>query len=421
MQLNNFEILYSAVALMSFLIFLIHWINNIKTSLPNFLIRVFLLTNCYYYIIAILIDSQGIKLVPFLFRTGSIAGLISTPIIFLIVKKTVKGEPWHNRDYLHFIPVFLYVMDFTSFFILSNESKLKIINNLYTKNFNGILGYNEGWIFNGQFWIICKVSQTLIYSLLGFFSLTRTIQNSNNSFKIDNNKIIVLSYWLTICLFLNAVSVTISFLGFAASIGWDITRIILTSTTLITCLYLFLNPEILYGLKGIWVTTGKNTGSDNLENNIYENQQSEKKDQDLQTINLIASGYEQNNDLNNQKKIYINKIQVKKMEDTLGKYLEESNAYLQPGYSLPQLAKETGFPLQNLSAFLNQHKGEKFNDYINKFRIKYLMILFENDSSYFDQLTLESLSKQAGFGSRSAFISAFKKVTGQTPSEYFRQ
>jgi YesN/AraC family two-component response regulator len=101
--------------------------------------------------------------------------------------------------------------------------------------------------------------------------------------------------------------------------------------------------------------------------------------------------------------------------------MNDTQAYLQQGFSITQLAEGNNFQLQQISAFLNQHKGVNFNDYINKFRIDYLINLYEQDSTIIDQFTLEYLGKAAGFGSRSVFINSFKKFTGQTPSNYFKQ
>lgn len=108
------------------------------------------------------------------------------------------------------------------------------------------------------------------------------------------------------------------------------------------------------------------------------------------------------------------------MEKVISNYMNETKAYLEQGFSLPQLAKATNFQLQQVSAFLNQRKGENFNDYINKFRVNHLIGLYEQDATIIDQFTLEHLGKESGFGSRSAFITSFKKFTGQTPSAYFK-
>jgi YesN/AraC family two-component response regulator len=123
---------------------------------------------------------------------------------------------------------------------------------------------------------------------------------------------------------------------------------------------------------------------------------------------------------NNIRKTYLSERQVEIMDKALSAYMNDTQSFLQQGFSLPQLSKETGFQLQHVSAFLNQHLGESFNDYTNKFRVNYLISLFEQDSNIINQFTLESLGKQAGFGSRSTLINAFKKITGQTPSAYFR-
>ena len=92
MNLHNFDILNAVVGLLSFLIFFIHWMANKKPSLPNLLFSFFLLANSYYCLVAALIQNGAILNVPHLFRTGTIAGLISTPLVYLILIKSLKNK-----------------------------------------------------------------------------------------------------------------------------------------------------------------------------------------------------------------------------------------------------------------------------------------------------------------------------------------
>jgi len=420
MQLNNFDILNATVALLSFLIFTIHWLTNKKPSLPNFLFRIFLLANSYYYIIAALIQSKGIEHVPHLFRTGSIAGLLATPLIYLILIKSLKNDKWNRSDYLHFIPALLYIIDFTPFFILSTERKLQAMECLSASGNSGTLGFNEAWIFNGLFWIICKVLQPLLYSLVCFTTLVRIVRENGDFFKKENNRLIVLLYWLSAYLFINAIPVAISFAGLAGSNGWEITSIIIFSSTLITCLYLLFNPEVLYGLKGIWINAGENHDPAILDGFLLQHAQTGLNENQTSALEMPSPTAGADITSNNIRKTYLSERQVEIMDKALSAYMNDTQSFLQQGFSLPQLSKETGFQLQHVSAFLNQHLGESFNDYTNKFRVNYLISLFEQDSNIINQFTLESLGKQAGFGSRSTLINAFKKITGQTPSAYFR-
>jgi len=421
MSLHNLDILNAAVGLLSFLIFFIHWIGNKKPSLPNFFFRSFLITNAYYFIIAALIQNQSILEVPHLFRTGSIAGLLLAPMVYLILIKSLKSEPWKKIDYLHFIPAILYMVDFTPFFILPTADKLEVIENLLRKGDNATLSFEEGWIFNGTFWVIIKVFQPLVYSVICFVTLYKVIGNSGIFFKKDNRKLIQLLYWLLVYLVLITIPVGLSFAGLTGFNGWKITSIILFSSTLITCLFLLVNPEVLYGLKGIWIIAEENDlilpegklipKRPNSYNHI---------DPTLNLKNtLIVSKH--NISATSNRKTYLNERQVNNIEKVLSNYMNDTQAYLQQGFSITQLAEGNNFQLQQISAFLNQHKGVNFNDYINKFRIDYLINLYEQDSTIIDQFTLEYLGKAAGFGSRSVFINSFKKFTGQTPSNYFKQ
>jgi AraC-like DNA-binding protein/uncharacterized membrane protein YtjA (UPF0391 family) len=303
---------------------------------------------------------------------------------------------------------------------LSTESKLQAIKYLSASGGSATLGFNEAWIFSGSFWMVCKVLQPLFYSVVCFTTLARIVKKSGDSFKKDNKKLIVLFYWLSAYLLINTIPVALSFAGIAGSSGWEITSITIFSSTLIICLYLLFNPEVLYGLKGIWINADENHdpavvvafSPEHVQTGLNENQTSALETPSPTTDSDIAA--------NNIRKTYLSVRQVEIMDKALNTYMNDSQRFLQQSFSLPQMSKETGFQLQHVSAFLNQHLGESFSDYTNKFRVNYLINLFEQDSNIINRFTLESLGKQAGFGSRSTLISAFKKVTGQTPSAYFR-
>ena len=61
--------------------------------------------------------------------------------------------------------------------------------------------------------------------------------------------------------------------------------------------------------------------------------------------------------------------------------------------------------------------GLKAIDFTNDYRIKYIINKF--NESYLDEFTIESVSLEAGFTSKSGFYKSFRKLYQTTPSEYF--
>ncbi|MDR3061773.1 MAG: helix-turn-helix domain-containing protein, partial [Dysgonamonadaceae bacterium] len=56
------------------------------------------------------------------------------------------------------------------------------------------------------------------------------------------------------------------------------------------------------------------------------------------------------------------------------------------------------------------------NQYINEYRIKEIIKIM-SDPAY-KHMSIEEISEQGGFNSRSSFYKAFKDITGQTPSQF---
>ena len=71
-----------------------------------------------------------------------------------------------------------------------------------------------------------------------------------------------------------------------------------------------------------------------------------------------------------------------------------------------------------LSAYINRQMGVRFNDFLNRHRINSCREYINRGMA--SDITLEALSEMCGFNNRNTFITAFKKFTGVTPSEYIR-
>ena len=93
--------------------------------------------------------------------------------------------------------------------------------------------------------------------------------------------------------------------------------------------------------------------------------------------------------------------------------------YREADLTLPMLAAKVGAKSNIVSQALNQTLGVSFFDYINDHRIaeakRMLLSADEPDATILD------IAYSVGFNSKSTFNAAFKKRTGQTPSEYRKQ
>jgi len=112
-------------------------------------------------------------------------------------------------------------------------------------------------------------------------------------------------------------------------------------------------------------------------------------------------------------------LNAEKADQTLRKLnqiIDENKFYLNPDITLKDLAKDLHIHPNHLSRLINENFKLSFNDFVNKYRIaeaKNLLTDPENKNR-----TILELMYTCGFYSKSTFNTAFKKFTGQTPSEY---
>lgn len=102
----------------------------------------------------------------------------------------------------------------------------------------------------------------------------------------------------------------------------------------------------------------------------------------------------------------------KKLEDLM----RFKKMYRNPCLSLSSVADALGISACYLSSMVNSFLNKSFIDFINEYRIA--DIKRNLNSEAFAHYTIVSVGLEAGFNSKSAFYSAFKKSTGITPSQY---
>lgn len=97
----------------------------------------------------------------------------------------------------------------------------------------------------------------------------------------------------------------------------------------------------------------------------------------------------------------------------------KSKPYLEPEISLPILSVQMGLSPQYLSQVINTQAKCNFYDYINKYRVREVQTLLQNDN--YRDLNIITVAFEAGFNSKATFNAAFKKHTNKTPSQFKKE
>jgi len=103
----------------------------------------------------------------------------------------------------------------------------------------------------------------------------------------------------------------------------------------------------------------------------------------------------------------------------LQQYMAEQKPFLIPSLSITDLAEKLSIPQRTLSYLINEKLNQNFFDFMNNYRVeeaKRLLLAKENTGS-----TILEIAFEAGFNSKSAFNSIFKKYVGMPPSIYQRK
>ncbi len=99
--------------------------------------------------------------------------------------------------------------------------------------------------------------------------------------------------------------------------------------------------------------------------------------------------------------------------------LDNPDFICQQDFTLNQMAKLVDSNTTYVSQAINEKYGMTFSNVLGSFRIKEACRRI-NESRQYDNLTIEGIAANIGFKSRTAFINAFKREVGLTPSEYLR-
>lgn len=117
---------------------------------------------------------------------------------------------------------------------------------------------------------------------------------------------------------------------------------------------------------------------------------------------------------------YVQRVQQEKAKNDISGQIrsvcEYISIHIKEKLSIPQLAKQAGYTEYYFSHKFKNEVGCSVADYIKREKIRQAKLLLSGTN-----MSIQEISDELSFGSRSYFSSSFQKETGLSPSEYREQ
>ena len=370
-------------------IYMLLFTKNAAKSYSDYVLSFLLLVHCWSVILFLILYSEYILLFPHVFKTGLPLNFLIAPLSYLYVRGVLYNEKkFQTRDLVHAIPFVIVFINYIPFYLLPVNEKLIVIQNSLNY-WPDTFKYQAGFLPE-NFSILFRLILAIIYLLLQWnliFSYKKVHNESSIQVQINN----VLK-WLKLFTITSTV-IFFGIIGFMLTVFFlpsyynddllmQIPSLLVSVGFFVMAAYLLTHPDILSGLPFV-------------------------------KYKEVPSGVVNDK---NYRLPYINEDYKLEMEKIV-LFFETEKPFLNKELNINQVSVALDIPSRELSFIINNHFGQRFTDFLNKYRIEY--ITKKINKEYLTNFTIEAIASEAGFASKSTFNLAFKKYHQCTPSEYF--
>lgn len=326
------------------------------------------------------LGSRAILEMPFLFRSGFPFRIFFGPMLFLFVSSMLKPEKkMHLADSIHFLPGIVIIACLMPDFFASNEYKLKVLNSFYQNNI--VFIENPTGLIPAGWLAPITISYGLFYCFITFLKIYQ--YKSRKSAQLPSNQMVI--KWISL-------------------VTWAVGGFILCQLLQ----YLFLSREREFSA---WTQIFQSISIISLKAyllvspDVIENMDGCISRPELPPRPLLPEAINEAKDT----------LFVKEIDS----YLFQFQPFLNADFALADMAEHFGISPKKLSSQIKQAYGMAFTEWVNRYRIHYLIQLLKDQKGKL--LKLEALIPLCGFQYRSSFYAAFKKIMNTTPSSYFKE
>ena len=300
---------------------------------------------------------------------------------YLLRQQTVI-QKW---NFLHLIPFLLCLVYFFPGLFWSKQELITLLDNSEYPS-----------IFRIYNWIL--IVQAMIYIILTL----KLIQKYSRYFKDTFSSIekVKLSWLINITLFVGFGIFVFIIENMLLVVGINLSHFFNLSSTLVA-LYVY-----GFGYLGL------------IKSEMFINPDATRSIQDLPLTSYTLQS-EQETEKSDMSKYSRSGLTDKKAQEYINDLfalMDDIKPYQNSNLSLHQLAEMLSISAHNLSEVINVHLKQNFFELINHYRVEQVKRDLKDPQK--QNLTLLSIAHDAGFNSKSSFNVIFKRITGQTPSEY---
>ena len=321
------------------------------------------------------------------------------PTLFYYVKFTVSNnKSFQVVDALHLLPAIFVAIACLPFTTLPLDIKTKMAHEIV--NFTEDYRLNFYWVTFEQL-LYGRSIHVIFYAMLSLIYFFWNKQVLIRQFGVIPTNHVIIKRWFFILVFLQ-VLIAVTSLGHMITLYTKpflilgISSIELFSEKhffricgggfFIQNFFLFLFPKILYGNVSYSVEIEEETTFQKIKSSLAK---------------PLRTG-----------------IESEDFSITIQNYLEEL-PFIKKDFTLSQMSFDLKIPERVLSNYFNKELHKTFGEWKNDLRINYACNLM--DSGMAKKITIEAISAEVGFVSRSKFIDAFKFRKGVPPSVYIKE
>jgi len=320
---------------------------------------------------------------------------LAGPLLLWYTRSLIKDEiRFYRIDILHLVPFLIHFIGILPYLISPFDHKLSVAQQLL-QDASNLKSIRSNWLVPLEVNLVARPLLLIAYSCASIFlfhrHVTDRLRNKTVFSETHGGQVRRWFYVFTGIMLIISVNYLIAgyqFIQFTLpGRSFYTLPMALTNSFLIGLLpvMLVIFPEVIYGLPRNKRKTEQAT--------------SEVKSEKTETLN--------END-------YF--LQIRQQ---IEEFMEREKPYLNPDFSVEDLSRLIHVPRHHIYYCLNNVIGKKFTTLKTTCRVEYAKKLLLG--SDLERFTIDSIGQQSGFASRSSFYSAFREITGYTPTEFLQQ